>query len=190
MHKHRLICLALVAGAVCSFAACGDDDAPAGSPDNPVAATHPEEAAPDRNEGATGAKRQEPGFKTLVDRQDSRPASRFSPCNLVTKGEAAAILETEIDAPFEAPQGPTCIYKGSKGSPFVTVAVQQLDIDKVERQLRKPRQVEVAGRTAYCGSYGRETLYVPLDGGRVLSISSSCDRAQELAELAIPRLRA
>lgn len=198
MTANRLIALALIALAGSSLAACGgDDDAPPGSPDNPVVATHPEDAATDRNEGATDAKDgkgegqdEQPGFKQLVDRQAKRPVSRFSPCNLVTRDEAAEILRAPIETPFEAPQGPTCIYKGTKGSPFVTVAVQEVDFDQLERRLRKPREVDVAGRTAYCGSYGRETLYVPLDDGRVLSISSSCERAQELAERAIPRLRA
>lgn len=205
MRIQRLIQLAPVALAVALIAGCGgggDSDAPPGSPDNPIAATHPQEEAAatagHKNEGDADAKREasgaarsaEPGFEQLVDRQAKHPASRFSPCSLVTRAEAAAILRTDVATPFEAPQGPTCIYKGRGGSPFVTVAVQELDFAQVERQLRKRQRVDVAGRTGWCGSYGRETLYVPLGERRVLSISSRCDQAQKLAERAIPRLPA
>jgi hypothetical protein len=206
-----VLCLVAVVLVGALAAGCGgDSDAPPGSPDNPLAATHPQEAAAsggsadarsrDNEGGATAKQRQadraasdratQPGFEQLVDRQSQRPASRFSPCNLVTKDEAATILGASIETPFEAPQGPTCIYKGRAGSPFVTVAVQELDFAQVERRLRKRQRVDVAGRTAYCGSYGRETLYVPLDGKRVLSISSRCDVALKFAQRAIPRLRA
>ena len=52
-----------------------------------------------------------PGYKTLVERQTAKPQERFTPCNLVTRSEAQRILRKPVQAPYEAPQGPTCLYR-------------------------------------------------------------------------------
>jgi hypothetical protein len=199
-------------------AGCGGDAksaGPAGSPDNPLvakpqpAATGKDadartktagrnnEAAPPARAGArnggvaaNGGKHSAdaPGYEKLVERQTRKPTSRFTPCNLVTTAEASAIVGGPVQAPLEAPQGPTCIYRSSSGKDFVTVAVQAVAFKKVQRQIRHPQQVAISDRTAWCGRYGQPMLYLPLSRNRVLSISAPCDVAKQFASKAVARL--
>ncbi len=115
-----------------------------------------------------------------------RSASR--PCSLVSKTQAAAIVGTAILEPLEAPQGPTCIYQTKSGSPYITLAVQTVNFTKLRKQIRNTRAVSVADRTAYCGTYGKPMLFLPLTGGRVLSITASCGVARRFAARAAPHL--
>ena len=177
----RAACLlALLAAAL--LTACGGEDPPAaGSPERPLAAkTTPGEpgAAP------AGSGAQKPGYDALVERQSSKPRSRFTPCNLVTRAQARAILGAPVLAPVEAGQGPTCIYRTREGG-FVSVAVQRTPFERIEPRLRQRRRVDVAGRAAYCGTYGQPMLYVPLARGRVLSIAGRCDVARGFAAKAV-----
>jgi hypothetical protein len=198
-----------IALAATLLAACGGDDsakAPLGSPENPlVAQPGPESASGRSNEAATdkgaptadgptatadGAKQTKPGYEGLVNNQKkSRPRSRFTPCNLVSKAEAGAIFGSATQDPREAAQGPTCIYRTESGKGFVTVAVQSVSFDEVRGALGQPREVQVSNRTAYCGQYGQAVLYVPLARGRVLSIAGPCPVATQFAAKAVPRLK-
>jgi hypothetical protein len=178
-----VLAIAAVAGG------CGGSDEPAGSsapgtPENPLAAQTPEPATGGRSNEANA----EPGYDKLLDRQSSKPEARFTPCNLVTRAQARVILGGQIQAPVEAPQGPTCIYRG--GESFVTVAVQSVDFSALKRDLVQRRQVEVSGEAAYCGNYGQPMLYLPLAEGRVLSIAGPCDVARRFAVKALPQLDA
>jgi hypothetical protein len=191
-----------LAVALCTVAlgACGGSDpepAP-GSPENPLTATRPSETegpgSPGAGKGsarepstATGTP-EEPGYKALVDRQTAKPRHRFSPCNLVTGREARAIVGKPLRAPVEGVQGPTCIYRPRAGKELITLAIQQASFAKIKRQIDDLRQVDVSDRAAYCGTYGQPVLYVPLRGGRMLSVNADCDIARRFAAKAMPRL--
>jgi hypothetical protein len=138
--------------------------------------------------GETGAGTA-PNYESLVGKQTSKPASRFTPCNLVTPSQASAILGAAVREPIEAPQGPTCIYRTQTGKAFITLAVQTTSFKQLRKQLRRPKKVTVGGRTGYCGVYGQPMLYVPLaDGRRVLSVSAACAVGTQFATRAIATL--
>ena len=197
-----LIALVLMAALV---AACGGQSKPKpppGSPQNPLVAQAPQdsltsgrlnEAAPAAKgtSGAEGAKPKadaQPGYQKLVERQGSKPRSRFTPCNLVTKAQAGAIVGAPLQDPLEAPQGPTCIYRSQDGKRFVTLAVQTVPFSKLKHQMRKRQQVAVSHKTAFCGMLGQPILYVPLSGSRVLSVAAPCQVARRFAARAVLRL--
>lgn len=121
-------------------------------------------------------------------KQKTLPASAKRPCSLVTRAQAQAIIGSPILEPLEAPQGPSCIYQTKAGRPYVTLAVQRVEFSELKTQLRDSRRVDVPGGTAYCGTYGRRMLYLPLSGGRVLSVAASCELASKFAARAAARL--
>jgi hypothetical protein len=125
---------------------------------------------------------------TTARRQKALPASASRPCSLVSKTQAKAIVGAPILEPLEAPQGPTCIFQTKAGKPYVTLAVQTLDFAKLRKQIRNEHAVSVADRTAYCGTYGKPMFYLPLAGGRVLSIAAPCSMATRFAAKAAPHL--
>jgi hypothetical protein len=189
MNPRTLSLVGLVAVAT-ALTGCGGGDSTAatpGSPDNPLQAKRQVNLASRGNEGSSSTK-QAPGYKSLVQRQSSHVRSSFTPCNLVTKAQAGAILGAAMREPFEAPQGPTCIYRTRNGKGFVSVAVQSTDIKKLTPRLRVRQRVAVSSRVGYCGTYGQPMLYVPLSGGRVLSISAQCAVAKRFALKAVPNL--
>jgi hypothetical protein len=196
----RSVTLTALAALALLLSACGGGDpAPApGSAQNPL--------TPEATAAATGGRLNEasantkaPGYQKLLDRQKSRPASRFTPCNLVSKAQARSILGAAVVEPFEAPQGPTCIYRTRTGQDYVTVAVQQTDFAKLKPLVRQRKRFTVADHAGICGSNGQPTLYVPLTGGRVLSIAAApkpsskplaapCATAQRFATTALQRI--
>jgi hypothetical protein len=195
----RLITLvALVT--VCLLTACGGDSPPPaapGSAEKPLVAKMPDAAATAaapgsrRNESQAGSGHKDaaqPGYKALVENQSSKPKQRFTPCNLVSPAQARAIVGKPLQAPVEAPQGPTCIYRTRTGDGFFTLAVQSVKFEQLKRRIRGPQQVSVSSRTAYCGKLGQPMLYVPLSRGRVLSIAAPCAVARRFALAAVPRL--
>jgi hypothetical protein len=121
-------------------------------------------------------------------KQKALAASASRPCSLVTKTQARAIVGAPILEPLQAPQGPTCIYRTKSGKPYVTLAVQTVSFAKLRKQIRRTRTVSIASRTAYCGTYGGPMLYLPVAGGRVLSIAAPCAMAQRFAAKAAPHL--
>jgi hypothetical protein len=180
----KRIGLLLAAAATALLAGCGGTTsapAPPGSPGNPVHA----KAQP----GSEGATTLDPNYRKLVEGQTRTPHSRFTPCNLVSKRQARAILGTPINEPIEAPLGPTCIYRSRDRKTFVTVAVPSLKFSDVKRQIVHKREpVKIGHRTAYCASVGRPTLYVPLSRGRVLSVVGPCPVATRFALTAVKQL--
>lgn len=185
-----LIAIALVI-AITSLAACGGDEqaGPAsGTPDNPlIGKTTASGAASTSNEHAPKPV-DKPGYDTLLDRQSGSSRSRFTPCNLVTRSQAQDILGNRVQAPVEAPQGPTCIYRTEDGKAFITLAVQSLDINRLKKQTRRKQTVDVSDRTAYCGIHGTSILYLPLRDSRVLSVAGPCPVAKRFAARAVLRL--
>jgi hypothetical protein len=184
----RVPCLIALALASVLLAACGGSSKPSpppGSPQNPLVAetekTSPaSEAAP-----AAGAK---PGYQGLLESQASKPRSRFTPCNLVTKAQAQAIVGLPLRDPLEAPRGPTCIYRSRDGKRVITLAVQPLDFATLKRRVRGRQAVSVANRSAFCGTLGAPVLYVELPKRRVLSVAARCEVGKQFATAAVRRL--
>jgi hypothetical protein len=181
----RRLCLVLLAVAATFLGACGGDDEPRtsaapGTPENPLVAQ------------PTGDARgsETPSYESLLDSQTQKPRSSFTPCNLVPRAKAGAIMGADLKEPLEAPQGPTCIYQTRSGSEMVTVSVQALDFEGVRSQLRRAQPVSVDGQTAWCGQHGQPMLYMPLAQGEVLAVAGQCAIAKRFAASALPRLSA
>jgi hypothetical protein len=166
----------------------GHSAAPPGSPQNPLVGKPTLDTDRGRSNEASAATDGQPGYQKLVERQTSRPASRFTPCNLVSRAQASSILSGPVMAPVEAPQGPTCIYRSRSGKAFITLAVLKMDLGRLKRQMHKPHAVGVAHRSGFCGTYGQPMLYVGLPHNRVLSIAAPCRVAKQFATRAVARL--
>jgi hypothetical protein len=124
----------------------------------------------------------------IADSGHGKSTGQLDPCTLVSRSEAQAIIGGQIAAPQEAPLGPTCIYQRVGAKSAITLTVESIDFAKVSPLVRHRVRVQVAGRTAVCGDYGRPTTFVPLSGGRVLSITAPCGIGTRLAAKALPRL--
>jgi hypothetical protein len=187
---------ALVLSALALGACGGSDPKPApGSPENPLTATRPSEPANgggavigSAKDGEPSGAPAKPGYKALVDRQTAKPAHRFSPCNLVSRPEAREIVGEPLHEPVEAAQGPTCIYRPRAGKQLITLAIQDMSFKAIRRRIADLRQVAVADRTAYCGTYGQPVLYVPLNEDRLLSVNAECGVARDFAAKALRHL--
>jgi hypothetical protein len=202
-HGARLLCLTALVSVGVALGACGGDDKPQasaapGTPERPVVGKLEAETQSGRQNESTqeaakagkagkaaAAADDAPNYGKLLQRQTKKPRSTFTPCNLVSPSQARAILGGEIQAPLEAPQGPTCIYRTKSGSSFVTVAVQSLKLEQASKRLRDRRMVSVSERPAYCGVYGQPMLYAELPGGRVLTIGARCGVARKFAARAV-----
>jgi hypothetical protein len=188
-----LLAALLAAGGLA--AGCGSGTpapAPPGTPANPLhARTTAISATTGRsNESrAAGRRRARPGYGKLVERQESDPRQRFTPCNLVTRAQAGRIVGGRMRQPVEAPQGPTCIYRSRGGASFVSLAVQPLDFARLRRLLHQRRRIAVSGRAGVCGEYGQPMLYVSLARGRVLSVAGPCAVARRFAVTAVRHLK-
>ena len=130
----RPLCLIAALLAAVALAACGGGGSskaspPPGSPRNPLVAQPEKSAAASEAAPATAAK---PGYDSLVENQGSKPRSRFTPCNLVSKAQAQAIVGLPLRDPLEAPRGPTCIYRSRDGKRLITLAVQSLDFSHAQ----------------------------------------------------------
>jgi hypothetical protein len=113
-----------------------------------------------------------------------------APCTLVSRAEAQAILGARIAPPQQAPLGPTCIYQPLHGGSPVTLAIEAIDFGRLRGQISHLSRLAVRGRSAYCGDYGRPTVFVPLAGTTVLDITAPCGIGAQFAAKAIPRLTA
>ncbi|MDP8910193.1 MAG: DUF3558 domain-containing protein [Chloroflexota bacterium] len=156
-----------------------------GSGGSPIAARATTRAAepsqPVSRDGA-GAK---PDYRSLVDNQRRRSRKRFSPCDLVKRSDVRAILGEAILEPYEAPQGPTCIFRTRSRGKLVTLAVQAASIAQLKRQLQRVRRTTIGAHRAYCGVLGQPVLYVPLRRHRVLMIAAPCQTARRFASAAL-----
>jgi hypothetical protein len=112
-----------------------------------------------------------------------------SPCKLVTRSQAQTIVGQPLDAPQEAPLGPTCIYQTKGSTSAITLAVESIDFATIRTHMRGRKQTEVAGHRAYCGSYGQQMTYVLLSGGRVLNVTAPCPLGKRFAAAALAHLR-
>lgn len=141
---------------------------------------------PQRGTGGAEINDDNPGRADVGD----QPAAGRNPCTLVSRAEAQMILGKAIGSPVEAPLGPTCIYRPAGAKRFVTLTVESIDFARVRAQIRNRTQLDVGGRTGYCGTYGQPTVFVPLAGGRVLTVTASCAIGARFAAEAVSRLHA
>ena len=131
---------------------------PPARPENPLIAQDDRrgrrgEAAPTRRRAGQPADK--PGYDTLARPPvGTAPRAGSRPCNLVTRSQAQDDPRDRVQAPVEAPQGPTCIYRTEDGKAFITLAVQSLDIDRLKKRVHRAQTVDVSDRTAYCGIHG------------------------------------
>jgi hypothetical protein len=182
--------VATLAVAVALAACGGSDPQPAGSKQSPLqgranvkgTGDHGTKPAPPEGEAGGGA------TPRLAEGLTEEQAKSAAPCTLVTRAEAKAIFGRATAAPFEAPQGPTCIYRTSKAGGFVTLALQSINYKKAAAAMRDRRRVKVAGHSAVCGTLGQSLLYVPIGEGRVLHVTGPCATATRFAAKALPRL--
>ena len=172
------------------LAGCGGETAaPKGSPENPMQASKPSTTKGSAREPGGSSSQQKLGYKALLKHQTSEATgTRFTPCSLVTRAQARAILGQPVLLPSEAPQGPTCIYRAAKGKGFVTLAVQPVSFAKAKRNLDKPTKVDLGTRTGVCGKYGQTMLYAPLPQGRMLTVAAECSVAKRFAAQAVRSL--
>jgi hypothetical protein len=185
----RSLCLIALLLATVLLAACGGGSSkpgpPPGSPQNPLVAQAEKSSAGSEAAPAPAAK---PGYQSLVESQASKPRSRFTPCNLVTKVQAQAIVGLALRDPLEAPRGPTCIYRSRDGKRLITLAVQPLDFAKLKRRVHRRQTASIGNRSAFCGTLGAPVLYVELPKRRVLSVAARCDVGRRFAMAAVRRL--
>jgi hypothetical protein len=111
------------------------------------------------------------------------------PCALVSRAEAQAISGRPMSTPIDAPLGPTCIYQPRDAANFITLTVASKSFATISRTIRNPRRVDLGGHTAYCGTYGQPTTFVPLSRGRVLTVTAPCAIGIRFAARAVPRLK-
>jgi hypothetical protein len=109
-----------------------------------------------------------------------------SPCRLVTRREASAILGRSIRQSL-APQGPTCIFASSRRA-LVTLSVQQVRLATILKNARVVSQQRVGGHTVYCLKAGAQGTYVPLGAQGVLSITGACATGARFARKALSRV--
>ncbi len=140
---------------------------------------------PKRGTGGDEINDDNPG---VADSGSGSATGQLDPCTLVSRAQAQAILGHPIEAPQEAPLGPTCIYQPVGARSFVTITVEAIDLAKIEPDIRGRKQLNVAGHAAYCGQYGQPTTLVAVGRGRVLSITAPCVVGARFAAEALPRV--
>jgi hypothetical protein len=140
---------------------------------------------PTRGTGGSEINDDNPG---RADSGNGSQPGQLNPCTLVSKAQAQAIIGHQIEAPQEAPLGPTCIYQPVGAKSFVTITLEAIDFAKLEPELRDRKQLDVGGHAAYCGDYGQPTTFVPMGRGRVLSITAPCSVGARFAGEAVPRV--
>jgi hypothetical protein len=140
---------------------------------------------PTQGTGGSSVNDDNPGHPDSASEDDH---GSVSPCKLVTHSQAQTIVGHPLEAPQEAPLGPTCIYTSKDSASTVTVAVEAIDFATVRAHMRGRKQFKVDGHRAYCGSYGQQMTYVPLSGGRVLNVTAPCSQGLRFAAAALPHL--
>ena len=115
-------------------------------------------------------------------------ASVLSPCTLVTRSEARAILGRPIAGLQKAAQGPTCIYRQQGTKRLVTVALQHSELSAAQRSGKQVVRVNLRGHKGYCLKQGTLMMLVPLRDGQVLNVSAACPIAAQFATKALARL--
>jgi hypothetical protein len=184
------------------LAACGGSSSSSSSAQltqGPVQVAHPKTPVPKFvgvNRDTVSASRKHPvkarppQAGTADDELNSTGRRKLDPCTLVSRAEVQTVLHQRVGTPIDAPQGPTCIYKGQHTKGQITIAVNSNPFSKVkpQAQLRGRSSLKVAGHTAYCGTAGAQTMIVPLAEGRSLTVVAPCPIAAALAAKALAHI--
>jgi hypothetical protein len=112
----------------------------------------------------------------------------LSPCTLVTRSEARAILGRPIVGLKKAAQGPTCIYRQQDSKRLITVSLQHLELSPAQQRGEQVVRVNLRGHKGYCLKQGTLMMLVPLRDGQVLNVSAACPIAAQFASKALARL--
>jgi hypothetical protein len=186
LRSPKILIATLAIGVAIPAAAAGGaifiTDGPPGSPDNPLTAPplDPQVVAAAEAKGHLNEAR----APSAQDVQEEALSHR--PCELVSAGDASGILGATVKAPKEAPLGPTCVYRTESVENFVTVALQSISGDELKATIKGLEQHDVAGKSGYCLQSAASTFYVPLSGGRVLTVGAAeCDVAEKFAAKAL-----
>jgi len=129
-----------------------------------------------------------PGASISEQQASFANGASVNPCSLVSLSQARALAGTAIAGRFEAPLGPTCVYKLSHSKSEITLTVQSLPSSQLIHAMKNPASLSVAGHRAYCG--GSRNLILPLRRGQVLSVSAPCAIAARFATVAVKHLAA
>jgi hypothetical protein len=125
---------------------------------------------------------------TRVNELKPSGASVLSPCTLVTRSEARAILGRPIAGLKKAAQGPTCIYRQQGSKRLVTVALQHGRVSAAQQRGKQVVRVNLRGHKAFCLKQGTLMMLVPLRDGQMLNVSAACPIAAQFASKALARL--
>jgi hypothetical protein len=126
----------------------------------------------------------------LSKRVGKPAANMVNPCTLVSQAEARTITGEALGAPVEAPLGPTCLYMTPGHKTSITLTLEPINFAQVKAHVRHTQRLDIQGREAYCGNYGRPTVFVPLNGGQMLTVTASCTVGRQFAATALARLKA
>ncbi len=119
--------------------------------------------------------------------EPSAMAAPAQPCRLVSRSEAASILEETVSV-SEGLQGPSCIYASRDSTQQVAIVVESAPLSTLRKRPDRSSRVEVAGRSGWCLRHGSSSVEVPLSDGRVLDVSGPCAAAARFAALALDRV--
>jgi hypothetical protein len=122
------------------------------------------------------------------EEEGSGGALPVKPCELVTQADAAAITAAKIVHVFEAPLGPTCVYEQVGSKDPLTLTLQERKFSAIQRDSTPISKTALGHGTAYCVRFGAVTTYVPLQDGRVLTVTASCAVGRAMAAKALGRL--
>ncbi len=124
-----------------------------------------------------------------ADAGEPTQSAQHEPCKLVTQAQAQTIVGVAVDVPQEAPMGPTCIYQPHGSRSSITLTVESIDFPALRSRMRHRKQIDLAGRRAYCGVYGQQMTFVPLSGGLVLNVTAPCAIGARFARVALSHLK-
>jgi hypothetical protein len=169
--------------------ACGAERGTVKAVPTPADQSPPGQLSPPTADGRSNEASAQTGEHVAsLDRTARAGHRRDRPCELVSARAAEAILGAAIKRPFQAPQGPSCVYITRDRSAFVTLAMKQGDFALLSKDLAQRTRTPVLNRPTYCGMHGQPTLYADVSDGYVLTVAAECNVAKQFAGVALRAL--
>lgn len=159
------------------------------SPVRPMHGHPGAQGSPDISNGSP-VERARPTPDSTNDDESPTGAQPTNPCKLVSLSEAQTITNGSVAGTVDAPLGPTCVYKLANGSGDITLTVESLNVSQISHRMARPQTMNIAGHQAYCGTLGKQMLFVPLGQYQVLNVTAPCSIAQRFATQALSHLTA